>query len=178
MPVLLIPELLLLCLRAPSLNDAVDRQPKHEDCCDPGTIRHQCRIGLLLSDPSEGPNQDEDVAAVPTCDRHEYAKQARHNQHDDRPSLRRDPESIPINEVKIIGDIGYCGNGDPAEVDAEGNIHAPFFGIAHGCAPNVEFEITGDQQAEQGQHDQYAQTEQVVMPAEEPGRVEDAAQRK
>ena len=36
MPVLLIPELLLLCLRAPPLNDAVDRQPKY--CYDPGAV--------------------------------------------------------------------------------------------------------------------------------------------
>ena len=178
MPVLLITELLLLCLRAAALNNAVDRQPKHEHCCNPGAIRHQSRVGLLLSDPSEGPNQDEDVAAVPTCDRHEYAKQTGHNQHDDRPSLRRDPESIPINEVKIIGDVGHCGDGDPAEVNAERNIHAPFFGIAHGYAPDILFEITGDQQAEQGQHDQHTQAEQVVMPAEKPGRVEDAAQGK
>ena len=60
-----------LCCHAAALNDAVDCQPKHEHCCDPCAVRHQCRAGLLLSDPSEGSDQHEGVAAVSTCDRHD-----------------------------------------------------------------------------------------------------------
>ena len=43
-------QLIWLCLRAAALNDAVDRQHKYEHGCDPGTVRHQSRVGLLLSE--------------------------------------------------------------------------------------------------------------------------------
>ena len=159
------------------MEHAIDRESDRDHCRDPGGVRHQRLRGLLDRDPSEGPNQNEGVSAVPTRERHQQSERGGDDQHDHRPNLRSDSESVPIDEVKIIGHVGNGGHADPAEVDAEGNIHRPFFGVADRRPPDVQFQVTGDEQTEQREHDQHAQAEGIVVPAEQPGGVEETAQR-
>ena len=159
------------------MDDAVNCQHKHQPGGDPGGVRHQRFGGLFDGDADEGPDQHEDVAAVSAGEGHEQTDDAGNDQHDDRPNLRSDAEPVPVDEVQQVGDVGDGRDGDPAEVNAEGYIDRPLLSGVDRGPPDIQPQVGGDQQPEQGQHHQHAPSKGVVMPADQPQGVEDAAER-
>ena len=130
---------------------------------------------LLNDDPSQGPDDDEGVADIDASMNVQQRQDDRDGYNRHGPGDLAESEAVPADADQGGDHVGYGGDGDPSQVDAEGEVDVEPLLPGGLASPYVEPEVDCDEGCEEHEHGDEGQDDQLVVPQEYPDHVGGAA---